>query len=118
MIATSRSDEPHDAFLPYKWQKRPGTVRFKRIDLNHDLEALKVLLNAERPTHVVNFAAQSEVAPSWDHPEHWFQTNTVALSLLVNHLRNPPVGMSQGPLRRPGRVGPGERGEVGERNRV
>ena len=26
-------------------------------------------------------AAQSEVAPSWDHPEHWFQTNTVALAL-------------------------------------
>jgi dTDP-glucose 4,6-dehydratase len=36
---------------------------------------------------IVNFAAQSEVAPSWEHPEHWFQTNTVALSLLVNHLR-------------------------------
>jgi dTDP-glucose 4,6-dehydratase len=35
----------------------------------------------------VNFAAQSEVAPSWEHPEHWFQTNAVALSLLVNHLR-------------------------------
>ena len=26
VIATSRSDEPHDAFLPYKWQKRPGKV--------------------------------------------------------------------------------------------
>src|SRR5271155_5033740 len=59
VVATSRSDEPHDAFLPYKWQKRPGKVRFQRIDLNHDLEALKALLKAERPTHVVNFAAQS-----------------------------------------------------------
>src|SRR6266700_4032461 len=46
-----------------------------------------LLLDAEKPDAIVNFAAQSEVAPSWDHPEHWFQTNTVALSLLVNHLR-------------------------------
>jgi dTDP-glucose 4,6-dehydratase len=27
------------------------------------------------------------VAPSWEHPEHWFETNTVALARLVNHLR-------------------------------
>src|SRR5258708_1202521 len=59
VVATSRSDEPHQAFLPYKWQKRPGRVRFKRIDLNHDLDGLKVLLASERPTHIVNFAAQS-----------------------------------------------------------
>ena len=58
VIATSRSDEPHDALLPYKWQRRPGRVRFKRIDLNNDLDALKSLLAAERPTHVVNFAAR------------------------------------------------------------
>src|SRR5205814_5346667 len=58
VIATSRSDEPHEAFLPYKWQKRPGNVRFKRVDLNHDLDALKALLAAERPTHVVNFRSE------------------------------------------------------------
>ena len=27
------------------------------------------------------------MAPSWDRPEHWFQTNCVALAELVNHLR-------------------------------
>ena len=37
---------------------------------------------------IVNFAAQSEVAPSWDNPHHWFQTNCVALARLVNHLRD------------------------------
>ena len=59
VIATSRSDEPHEAFLPYKWQKRPGNVRFKRVDLNHDLDALKALLavaqqecrRSQSPTH-------------------------------------------------------------------
>ena len=48
VLATSRSDEPHEAFLPYKWQKRAGQVRFRRIDLNHDLDGLKALLASER----------------------------------------------------------------------
>ncbi|MGC2087579.1 MAG: GDP-mannose 4,6-dehydratase [Bradyrhizobium sp.] len=88
VIATSRSDEPHDAFLPYKWQKRPGKVRFQRIDLNHDLEALKALLATERPTHVVNFAAQSMVGESWLYPDHWMMTNVVSAVRLHDLLRN------------------------------
>jgi dTDP-glucose 4,6-dehydratase len=46
------------------------------------------LLDREQPDTIVNFAAQSEVAPSWVHPEHWFETNTVSLAKLVNHLRS------------------------------
>jgi dTDP-glucose 4,6-dehydratase len=88
VIATSRSDEPHDALLPYKWQKRPGQVRFRRIDLNNDLESLKSLLRDERPTHVVNFAAQSMVGESWQHPEHWMMTNVVSTVRLHELLRN------------------------------
>jgi dTDP-glucose 4,6-dehydratase len=88
VIATSRSDAPHDAFLPYKWQKRPGKVRFQRVDLNHDLEALKALLKAERPTHVVNFAAQSMVGESWLYPDHWMMTNVVSAVRLHDILRS------------------------------
>ncbi|MGM4932785.1 NAD-dependent epimerase/dehydratase family protein [Tardiphaga sp. 619_E2_N8_5] len=88
VIATSRSREPHDALLPYKWEKRPGKVRFEKIDLNHDLDALKVLLNRERPTHVVNFAAQSMVGESWINPDHWMMTNVVSAVRLHDLLRN------------------------------
>lgn len=88
VIATSRSDEPHDALLPYKWQKRPGKVRFQCVDLNRDLEALKALLNTERPTHVVNFAAQSMVGESWLYPDHWMMTNVVSAVRLHDLLRN------------------------------
>ena len=88
VIATSRSDEPHEALLPYKWQKRSGRVRFKRIDLNNDLDTLKSLLGAERPTHVVNFAAQSMVGESWHHPDHWMMTNVVSTVRLHELLRN------------------------------
>ncbi len=88
VIAASRSQEAHEAFLPYKWQKRPGTICFKRIDLNHDLDALKDLLKAERPTHVVNFAAQSMVGESWLYPDHWMMTNVVSAVRLHELLRN------------------------------
>jgi dTDP-glucose 4,6-dehydratase len=88
VLATSRSDEAHPAFLPYKWQARPGRVRFARIDLNHDLGELKSLLARERPTHVVNFAAQSMVGESWQNPDHWMMTNVVSTVRLHELLRN------------------------------
>jgi dTDP-glucose 4,6-dehydratase len=87
VLAASRSPEPHAALLPYKWTKRPGTVRFTRVDLNHDLDELDALLMRERPTHVVNFAAQSMVGESWLHPDHWMTTNVVSAVRLHERLR-------------------------------
>src|SRR6201998_2389619 len=88
VLAASRSEEAHDALLPYKWQERRGRVRFKRVDLNHDLETLKALLASERPTHVVNFAAQSMVGESWLYPDHWMMTNVVSAVRVHELLRN------------------------------
>lgn len=56
-------------------------------DLNVNLPRVLEWLDALQPDYIVNFAAQSEVAPSWEHPGDWFQTNCVALAKLVNHLR-------------------------------
>src|SRR6185437_1581353 len=87
VLAASRSLRPHEAFLTYKWTRRPGAVRFERIDLNCDLDHLATLLKRERITHVVNFAAQSMVAESWAHPEHWMMTNVVSGVRLHDLLR-------------------------------
>lgn len=87
VIATSRSEEPHEAFLPYKWHNHNGAVRFQRIDLNNDLDALDTLMRRERPTHVANFAAQSMVAESWQYPDHWMMTNVVSAVRLHDLLR-------------------------------
>jgi dTDP-glucose 4,6-dehydratase len=67
-------------------RKDLSRYRYYQLDMNRHCGDLLALLDREQPEAVVNFAAQSEVAPSWDHPEHWFQTNTVALARLVNHL--------------------------------
>jgi dTDP-glucose 4,6-dehydratase len=87
VLATSRSAEPPTPLLPYKWQKRAGQVDFTRIDINHDLDALDDLIKREKPTHVVNFAAQSMVGESWQHPDHWMMTNVVSTVRLHERLR-------------------------------
>ena len=87
VIGVSRSPQRSAMALRYKLRDDLSRYRYYRMDMNHDMGALLDLLDAERPPAIVNFAAQSEVAPSWDHPEHWFQTNTVSLAKLVNHLR-------------------------------
>ncbi len=87
VIGVSRSPERSGLFLRYKARVDLSRYRYFALDLNRDMEALLELLDREKPAEIVNFAAQSEVAPSWEHPEHWFQTNTVALARLVNRLR-------------------------------
>lgn len=87
VIAASRSAEPHDALLPYKWRATPGRVSFHQIDINQDLDRLEALVKRERPTHVVNFAAQSMVGESWIHPDHWMMTNVVSTVRLHEVLR-------------------------------
>lgn len=87
VIGISRSPEKPAFMLRYRGHRNVGNFRFKQLDMNRDMDALLAFLDAERPDYIVNFAAQSEVAPSWEHPEHWFATNTVALARFVNHLR-------------------------------
>ena len=88
VLGVSRSEEPDDVFLPYKWLPDwKERFRFEQIDLNHDLDRLMDLVHSHRPSHVVNFAAQGMVAQSWDIPEHWYQTNVVAQVRLHDRLR-------------------------------
>lgn len=85
VIGISRSPEKSDLFLPYKG-RRSAHFKFHQLDLNKDSDKIVNVLDSFAPEYIVNFAAQSEVAPSWNHPEHWFQTNAVALSILASAL--------------------------------
>ncbi len=87
VLGVSRSPERSGLFIKYKSRSDLSRYNYHQIDLNQGMPQLLDLLDTERPEYIVNFAAQSEVAPSWDHPEHWYQTNCVALARLVNHLR-------------------------------
>jgi dTDP-glucose 4,6-dehydratase len=87
VIGVSRSPERSNLFLKYRLRADLSRYSYCAMDMNRDMGPLLAMLDEEKPSMIVNFAAQSEVAPSWEHPEHWFQTNTVALSFIVNHLR-------------------------------
>jgi dTDP-glucose 4,6-dehydratase len=82
----SRSPEPDDALLPYKWIDH-GRFKFHALDLNHDLDMIERVIREFEPRYVYNFAAQSMVAQSWAHPEHWYQTNIVSAVKLHDRLR-------------------------------
>lgn len=87
VIGISRSPEKSALFLPYK-RRQGANFKFYQMDLNKDMSRITGLLDSFEPEYVVNFAAQSEVAPSWEHPEQWFQTNVVALAKLTNALKD------------------------------
>ena len=93
VLGTSRSPEAHEVFLPYRWQRTPEELprfRFAQLDLNlHTAELLDAIADFKAP-RVVNFAAQSMVAESWEHPDHWYQTNVVANVRLHDGLRKMP----------------------------
>lgn len=86
IIGISRSPEKSALFLPYK-RRQKVNFKFYQLDLNRQMPEIIEVLDSFKPEYVVNFAAQSEVAPSWDYPEQWFQTNVVALAKLTNALK-------------------------------
>ena len=87
VIGSSRSIEPNQAFLPYSWQSRHGKFSFHQYDLNKDLGGLMSLVRNHETPYVINFAAQSMVAESWQNPGDWFMTNAVSTVKLHDELR-------------------------------
>ncbi len=87
VIGVSRSAQAQKEFLPYTWGENQSRFRFEKIDVNHDLDRLDALIRDERIETIVNFAAQSMVGQSWDHPEDWMTTNVVSASKMAERLR-------------------------------
>ncbi len=52
----------------------------------HELDLLLELFDKEKPSVIINFAAQGEGAVSWRHSWRFFETNAVALSKLTEEL--------------------------------
>jgi len=84
----SRSPEKTSLFLPYKENANRNRFTFHQMDLNQNMMELKKFLLDIKPEYIINFAAQSEVAPSWEHPDQWFLTNAVAIARLGNLLKD------------------------------
>jgi dTDP-glucose 4,6-dehydratase len=86
VVGISRSPEPDEALLPYKWVPH-DRFTFHALDFNRDLDRIEAVIREFASPYIVNFAAQSMVAQSWDHPDHWYQTNVVSTARLVDRLK-------------------------------
>jgi dTDP-glucose 4,6-dehydratase len=86
VVGISRSKEANYHFLPYKWVNH-DSFTFHSLDLNHHLKEIITLINDVKPTHIVNFSAQSMVGQSWLNPADWFMTNVVSTINLHDNLR-------------------------------
>lgn len=88
VFAVSRSIEIQQPFNSYQQYANKDNFNFKKIDINLNLEDLLLIVKIFQPNFIVNFAAQSMVGQSWDHPDHWYKTNIYSFSKLISLLSN------------------------------
>ena len=88
VFGLSRSKEPSEVFLPYKWNQSKQNFSFYPYDINHHLDEIITLVKTEKPAYIINFAAQSMVGESWENPEDWFRTNISSTSKLYRNFVN------------------------------
>lgn len=87
VFGISRSQQNNDVFLPYKWNKKKANFKFKRLDLNKDIKEIGNLIKKYKFKKIINFAAQGMVAESWVNPNHWYQTNLLSSTSLIDQIR-------------------------------
>ena len=88
VIGINRSQE---ISLPYRSYFESGNIEnFQNFELGSNYEPKDVIeiCKEKRIDSIVNFAAQSMVAHSWDSPWDWYETNCVWLSRLSHELIN------------------------------
>src|SRR5438045_3824264 len=70
VLGMSRSAQPAKPFLPHTWNGTSAArFDFARLDLNRDTDEIARRIEDFRADYVVNFAAQSMVAESWQFPD-------------------------------------------------
>jgi dTDP-glucose 4,6-dehydratase len=87
VVGISRSPENSSLFLPYK-QRKSANFEFHQVDLVRESERLISVIDRARPRYIINLAALSEVEPSIQRPEEYFQTNCIGVIRLCNQLRS------------------------------
>lgn len=88
VVGASRSVEPPHVLRPYVANKNIRNFRFHQLDLNHDFDKITRTIDEFKPELIVDFAGQGMVAPSWENPAQWYQTNIVSKAKLHTWLRN------------------------------
>ena len=86
VIGVSRSDEYKKIYLPYKNSPNLKKFKFYKININTNLEKLKLIVKKFKPNYIINYIAQGMVSESWLNPEDWYSTNVVSQVKLYKEL--------------------------------
>ena len=86
VVGISRSKNLYNPLQPYFKNKNINNFKFYKLDLNKDLYSIIALIKKFKPEYIVDFAGQGMIAPSFDFPEHWYQTNVLSKIKLYNSL--------------------------------
>jgi len=86
VVGINRSHEVALPFRAYSNSKNLANMQIFELGSNYDPATVVEICEANKVEIVVNFAAQSMVAQSWDSPWDWYQTNCVWLSRLTYEL--------------------------------
>lgn len=87
VLGFARTQNTEPIFLPYSRENNSGSSLITVIHANLLRDSKMIAENIQdcKIRHVVNFAAQSMVAESWESPEDWYETNISATAKLLNH---------------------------------
>ena len=88
VIGISRSSENNSVYLPYKKSKNKRNFKFYKIDLNKNYKKIVGLIKKNKPTYIVNFAAQGMVNESWHTPEDWYNTNLISQVKFLKRIKD------------------------------
>lgn len=87
-LTFSRSSSLKHEFDARTTSSKENTENHTIWNLNEDSSQVIRLLQDNKISTIVNFAAQSMVGESWLHPEDWYLANLVSLSKFVNRVRS------------------------------
>ena len=79
--------KPKDSFF-WEWRKEISNFNWKQFNLYSDTKELVNEVKRISPTHIIDFMGQGMVAPSWDDPSLWYETNIGKKSFLLETIRN------------------------------
>ena len=72
----------------WEWIKKIDVpLNWLEINLYKETDLLIDAINKISPTHIVDFMGQGMVAPSWDNPSLWYETNISKKTLLLDAIR-------------------------------
>lgn len=85
LFGCSRNNQAEKCYNLYREHK--NKFNFFKIDLNKNSKKLIKILKRVKPDYIFNFAAQSIVEYSWEHPEDWYKTNLISNIKLLEYLK-------------------------------